>query len=59
MYIFCLCKLEKKLFPCARPIQGRHLSIQIIGSESSGLKLCEVEVFATDGKTNYIITPPE
>lgn len=43
---------EKKLLSCARPIQGRHLSIQIIGSESA-LKLCEVEVFATDGMKIY------
>ncbi|XP_021968417.1 sushi, von Willebrand factor type A, EGF and pentraxin domain-containing protein 1 isoform X1 [Folsomia candida] len=47
---------EKKLFACARPIQGRHLSIQIIGSESV-LKLCEVEVFATDGIPSQRCSP--
>jgi len=46
--------LEKTFFSCLRAVQGRYLSIQIIGSESM-LRLCEVEVFATDGTVNFSI----
>lgn len=38
-----------KTFACARALVGQYVFLQLVGVEGS-LSLCEVEVFATDGK---------
>jgi hypothetical protein len=38
-----------KTFVCARALMGQYVFLQLVGVEGS-LSLCEVEVFATDGK---------
>ena len=40
---------ENKDFPCANPIIGRYVYIQMVGIEGS-LSLCEVFAFTTKGK---------
>lgn len=41
-----------KTFICARALMGQYVFLQLVGVEGS-LSLCEVEVFATDGKIKY------
>lgn len=38
-----------KTFTCARALIGQYVFLQLVGVEGS-LSVCEVEVFATDGK---------
>lgn len=39
-----------KTFMCARALVGQYVFLQLVGVEGS-LSLCEVEVFAIDGKS--------
>ena len=43
-----------KDLPCAVPITGRYVYIQMVGIEGS-LSLCEVFVFTTKGMTNFVV----